>query len=77
MDLKNILNTAHEKELDSLLILKPENIVYLSGYKPSSFSILLGDTIDRFADWKIVSRSFHEWLDHLIMSQGDYYWDWK
>lgn len=41
MDLNNILNTVHEKELDSLLILKPENIFYLSGHKPSSFSILL------------------------------------
>ena len=30
-----------ERELDSLLILKPENVTYISGYKPSGMSIII------------------------------------
>lgn len=49
--------------------------------KPSSdltsFAILEGNPIDTIEDWPVVSRSFHEWIDHLITSQGDKYWEWK
>jgi Xaa-Pro dipeptidase len=41
MNLKSIIDRMHQEEIDSLLILKPENITYLSGYKPSSMSFIL------------------------------------
>lgn len=41
MNLEKILDSMRREELDSLLILKPENITYLSGYKPSSISIII------------------------------------
>jgi len=41
MKIKHILDTMHEEEIDSLLILKPENITYLTGFKPSSSSIAI------------------------------------
>ncbi len=41
MDVPGIVNQMHEECLESLLIFKPENITYLSGYWPTSSSILL------------------------------------
>jgi len=26
--------------------------------------------------WRTVSRSFSEWLSHLVTAQGDKYWEW-
>jgi hypothetical protein len=43
----------------------------------SSFTIREGNPNDVAEDWPIVSRSFHEWLDHLITAQGAKYWEWK
>jgi hypothetical protein len=43
----------------------------------SSFAIREGNPNDVPDDWPIVSRSFHEWLDHLISAQGAKYWEWK
>jgi hypothetical protein len=40
-----------------------------------NFAILEG-CIDPFEKWPIVSRSFHEWLDHLVTAQGAKYWNW-
>lgn len=42
-----------------------------------SCAILEGNPIDTIEYWPRVSRSFHEWLDHLITAQGDKYWEWK
>lgn len=41
MKIKQIIDTMHEREIDSLLILNPENITYLTGFKPSSSSIII------------------------------------
>ncbi len=43
----------------------------------SGFGIREGNPNDVADDWPIVSRSFHEWLDHLITAQGAKYWEWK
>jgi hypothetical protein len=32
---------------------------------------------DPSEQWIVASRSFHEWLDHLVTAQGDKYWLWK
>ena len=39
--LSGILNSMHEKNMDALIAVKPENIRYLTGFNPSSFSLLL------------------------------------
>ena len=41
MDFKEVIDAMHSQEIDSLIIFKPENIAYLSGFKPSSSSILI------------------------------------
>jgi Xaa-Pro dipeptidase len=41
MDLKEVIGAMHSQEIDSLIIFKPENITYLTGFKPSSSSILI------------------------------------
>lgn len=41
-----------------------------------SYTVLEGNAYDKFSDWAVLSRSFHEWLDHLITAQGDKYWLW-
>lgn len=41
MDLKKILDAMGTADLDSLLLLKPENITYLSGYRPTSTSFII------------------------------------
>lgn len=42
-----------------------------------SYAVLEANALDKSSDWLIASRSFHEWLDHLITAQGDKYWTWK
>lgn len=29
------------------------------------------------SDYKVISYSFHEWIDHLIVAQGAKFWRWK
>jgi len=41
MKIKEILNDMHEENIDSMIILKPENIVYTTGFIPSNSSILI------------------------------------
>ena len=41
MDFKEVIDVMHSQEIDSLIIFKPENITYLTGFKPSSSSILV------------------------------------
>ena len=41
MEIPEIINQMHEEGIESLLIFKPENITYLSGYWPTSTSIFL------------------------------------
>lgn len=42
-----------------------------------SYSILEASALDPIQYWPTASRSFNEWLDHLITAQGDKYWLWK
>jgi hypothetical protein len=42
-----------------------------------SYAVLETSVFDPVDEWAVASRSFHEWLDHLITAQGDKYWEWK
>jgi Xaa-Pro dipeptidase len=39
--LKQVIEAMHHKSIDSMMVLKPENIRYLTGFRPSSSSILI------------------------------------
>jgi Xaa-Pro aminopeptidase len=39
--LKQVIESMHEENIDSMIVLKPENIRYLTGFRPSSSSILI------------------------------------
>jgi Xaa-Pro dipeptidase len=39
--LKQVIESMHKKNIDTMIVLKPENIRYLTGFRPSSSSILL------------------------------------
>lgn len=39
--LKQVIETMHDQNIDSMMVLKPENIRYLTGFRPSSSSILI------------------------------------
>ena len=39
--LKQIIESLHNKNIDCMVVLKPENIRYLTGFRPSSSSILI------------------------------------
>lgn len=41
-----------------------------------SYTVLEGNAYERVDGWPILSRSFHEWLNHLIAAQGEKYWEW-
>jgi Xaa-Pro dipeptidase len=41
MNVERIINQMHQEGLDSIMLLKPENITYIAGFRPSSASILL------------------------------------
>ncbi|MBM4241401.1 MAG: aminopeptidase P family protein [Euryarchaeota archaeon] len=41
MKLSKILDDMYKENIDSMLVLKPENITYLSGFRSSSYSILI------------------------------------
>ncbi|MEG3225309.1 MAG: aminopeptidase [Methanobacteriales archaeon Met13] len=41
MDINKVLNGMQEEGLDSMFVVKPENITYLTGYYPSSYSIFI------------------------------------
>ena len=42
-----------------------------------SFAVVEANALDPIKYWQTASRSFQEWLDHLITAQGDKYWVWK
>ena len=42
-----------------------------------SCRVLESNTHDKFSDWVILSRSFHEWLEHLVIAQGQKFWLWR
>jgi hypothetical protein len=42
-----------------------------------SFAVVEATALDSIEDWTLASRSFQEWIDHLITAQGDKYWLWK
>ncbi len=42
-----------------------------------SLAIVEASALDPTKYWPTASKSFQEWLDHLITSQGDKYWLWK
>ena len=39
--LKQVIESMHNKNIDCMVVLKPENIRYLTGFRPSSSSILI------------------------------------
>ena len=39
--LKKVIESMHQKKMDCMIVLKPENIRYLTGFRPSSSSILI------------------------------------
>ena len=39
--LKKVIKSMHQKKIDCMIVLKPENIRYLTGFRPSSSSILI------------------------------------
>ena len=39
--LKQVIESLHQKNIDCMVVLKPENIRYLTGFRPSSSSILI------------------------------------
>lgn len=41
MKINEIIEKMHQEKLESLFILKPENIAYVTGFKPSSASVLI------------------------------------
>lgn len=42
-----------------------------------SCAVMQGSPYDPVDYWPIASRSFYEWLDHLVMAQGAKYWEWR
>lgn len=42
----------------------------------ASYAVLEGNAFDNPQEWVCASRSFHEWLEHLVTAQGDKYWEW-
>lgn len=42
-----------------------------------SCAVIQGSPYDPVVYWSIASRSFHEWLDHLVTAQGAKYWEWR
>lgn len=39
--INGIISRMHEENLDSILVLEPQNISYVTGFNPSSFSVLI------------------------------------
>ena len=39
--LKHVIESMHQNKIDCMIVLKPENIRYLTGFRPSSSSILI------------------------------------
>ena len=39
--IKQVIESMHNQNMDSMIVLKPENIRYLTGFRPSSSSILI------------------------------------
>ncbi len=39
--LKQVIESMHNQKIDSMIVLKPENIRYLTGFRPTSSSILI------------------------------------
>ncbi len=56
------------------------NVLLFDKLRPSldsiSFAVIEANLLDDVKNWVSPSRSFHEWLDHLIQAQGDIYWHW-
>jgi hypothetical protein len=44
---------------------------------PQSHTVLEAGAYDPVEHWPKASRSFGEWLEHLIIAQGDAYWAWQ
>ena len=61
MNLELIINQMHQEGLDGLILLKPENITYIAGFRPSSASILLlGDGPLLFASKMDINEAFEK-----------------
>lgn len=57
------------------------NVMVFDLSKPSqnqiSYAVVEADALDPIEYWPLASRSFNEWLNHLITAQGDKYWLWR
>jgi hypothetical protein len=42
-----------------------------------SCTVVQGSPYDPVEYWPVASRSFYEWLDHLVTAQGAKYWEWR
>lgn len=78
---KSIPKTQEEQFIVFCELFGEANVLVFDRSKPvndkDSFEILEANAIDPIDYWPIVSRSFHEWLEHLITAQGDKYWLWR
>jgi len=56
------------------------NVLVFDTNRPTSdglgYAVVEANPYDPPQDWTCASRSFHEWLEHLITAQGDKYWEW-
>jgi hypothetical protein len=43
----------------------------------NSSAVVIGGAIDPVEYWRVASRSFHEWLEHLVAARGRQYWEWR
>lgn len=61
MDTKRLLNLMHDHEIDSLIVFKPENITYLTNFKPSSPSIcILKDDITLYTSKMEIDDAYNQ-----------------
>ena len=56
------------------------NVLVFDTSRPSpdgrSYAVLESSAFDPPEEWPTASRSFHDWLEHLVTAQGDKYWQW-
>lgn len=78
---KNLPNSINPIHLAFGETIGEANVLIFDLTRPSikgrSFAVLEANAYDPPDEWPIMSRSYHEWLDHLITSQGDKYWGWR
>jgi hypothetical protein len=78
---ENFPRTWQSKFLAFAELIGDPNVMLFDLDRPNrdgnSYAVMEGNAYDEVDEWPIASRSFHEWLDHLVTAQGARYWDWK